>query len=573
MKKSLLVAALALLSGVATAQITDTFVSITPSNKNVVLEEFTGVNCGYCPDGHRIVNEIAAAHPGRVVPINIHTGGYAAQYQTSFGSAIASQTGLDGYPAGTVNRHIFTGGKTALGRNNFASASNQILGQASPVNIAARGTINFETRELNLTVQLYYTANSAASTNMLNVAILQDNILGPQGGMSANPSQVVGSQYNHQHMLRHLITGQWGEQIATTTAGTLVEKTFTYTIPQQFGISGQQVDAVLEDLSIAVFVAEGHQEILSGVKAVITGVNMEHANFSKIIGFQEIPTVGCENTVKSYINVKNCGENTITDLQIKYKVASGAYQTFNWHGSILSLQQDTIQLPMMEVTTNADQNIYVSIEGINGEAFSSEEKTITVNKNVYTCGGWMMLEIKTDNYGTETKFKLYDPNGNVVLSKGPFTNASVVRQFDIEPATIGCYRLEVTDDYGDGMNNGYGAGYIKLYDAAHNLVFNHNGKFSDKVVFNLDVNAPMGVEDHIISNSEVQISPNPATSVLHFRAEEVISLVEMYNMQGQRVIAESGDIQTVNISHLSNGIYMVRVTTPTGVSTQKIVKQ
>ena len=28
------------------------FVSTEPSNRNVILEEFTGRLCGYCPDGH-----------------------------------------------------------------------------------------------------------------------------------------------------------------------------------------------------------------------------------------------------------------------------------------------------------------------------------------------------------------------------------------------------------------------------------------------------------------------------------------------------------------------------------------
>ena len=31
-----------------------TNVSTTPENKNVVLEEFTGISCPYCPDGHAI---------------------------------------------------------------------------------------------------------------------------------------------------------------------------------------------------------------------------------------------------------------------------------------------------------------------------------------------------------------------------------------------------------------------------------------------------------------------------------------------------------------------------------------
>lgn len=64
-----------------------TFVSTAPANKNVVLEEYTGINCGYCPDGHKIANQIAAANPGRVVLINIHQGGFAndiPDYRTSW---------------------------------------------------------------------------------------------------------------------------------------------------------------------------------------------------------------------------------------------------------------------------------------------------------------------------------------------------------------------------------------------------------------------------------------------------------------------------------------------------------
>ena len=49
MMKNLLTIALALVTTISFAQ---TFVSTTPENKNVVLEEFTGIYCGFCPDGH-----------------------------------------------------------------------------------------------------------------------------------------------------------------------------------------------------------------------------------------------------------------------------------------------------------------------------------------------------------------------------------------------------------------------------------------------------------------------------------------------------------------------------------------
>ena len=43
-----------LLSTICLVGIGQTFVSTTPENKNVVLEEFTGIYCGFCPDGHVI---------------------------------------------------------------------------------------------------------------------------------------------------------------------------------------------------------------------------------------------------------------------------------------------------------------------------------------------------------------------------------------------------------------------------------------------------------------------------------------------------------------------------------------
>ncbi len=54
-----------------------TFVSTTPENKNVILEEFTGIYCTYCPDGHLIAQNLHDANPNDVFLINIHTGGYS----------------------------------------------------------------------------------------------------------------------------------------------------------------------------------------------------------------------------------------------------------------------------------------------------------------------------------------------------------------------------------------------------------------------------------------------------------------------------------------------------------------
>ena len=86
MRKAFLFVASLLCGTLAFSQ---TFVSTTPSNKKVVIEEFTGINCGWCPQGHLYANQIMAAHPNQVFSINIHSGGYAANtYTTADGERI-----------------------------------------------------------------------------------------------------------------------------------------------------------------------------------------------------------------------------------------------------------------------------------------------------------------------------------------------------------------------------------------------------------------------------------------------------------------------------------------------------
>ncbi|MAX68923.1 MAG: hypothetical protein CMP60_04445, partial [Flavobacteriales bacterium] len=68
--KKIIFLAFALFTFIASAQ---TFVSISPENKNVILEEFTGISCVYCQAGHLIGQDLHDANPNDVFLVNIHT--------------------------------------------------------------------------------------------------------------------------------------------------------------------------------------------------------------------------------------------------------------------------------------------------------------------------------------------------------------------------------------------------------------------------------------------------------------------------------------------------------------------
>ena len=79
-----------------------------------------------------------------------------------------------------------------------------------------------------------------------------------------------------------------------------------------------------------------------------------------------------------------------------------------------------------------------------------------------------------------------------------------------------------------------------------------------------------GIED-ITSEDNVSIYPNPANNVINVNAASNINTVEVFNMMGQKVaVIDANDTNVqINTTALSNGMYMMRITTENGVSNQK----
>ncbi|MDE6113045.1 MAG: Omp28-related outer membrane protein, partial [Bacteroidales bacterium] len=262
------------LSGAAAmAQETPTLVSTEAQNRKILIEEFTGIGCGNCPRAHRTSNGIVAAYPGQAFVINIHQGMYAINktpdLTTSFGEALFKPIGANGYPAGTINRHVFEGDKMNVVDTKWDSTAPKVLEMPSYVNVGAKASIDWATRKLTVDVEIYYTATPEAATNYINVALLQDYIPGNQEGMYNNPAQVVDGTYMHMHALRDFLTGQWGEAITEDlAAGKLIKRTYEKELPESI----KNVALKLEDLSVLVYVVESHTEIMNACHAEMTYV-------------------------------------------------------------------------------------------------------------------------------------------------------------------------------------------------------------------------------------------------------------------------------------------------------------
>lgn len=569
-----------------------TFVSTTPANKNVVLEEYTGIHCVYCPDGHKRANALAAANPERVVLINIHQGSYATpntgepNYKTQWGDALANQTGLQGYPSGTINRRVFSGTITALNRGDWATHATTIMNESSFVNVAAQAQIDATTRILTVTVEVYYTGDADTNTNYVNVALIQNNVIGPQTGASTyNPAQVTpDGQYMHMHMLRHLITGQWGDPLVASgniSAETFFTRTYTYTLPTNIN----NVPLELGNLEIAAFVSKNNQNIYTGSLCEPTYTNLTPIS-GQIYSTTVSPDFGCNETTTPSLVIKNMGQDTITSMVIGYKSGTGAQQTYNYTGSVATFEKTAeIVLPQVNVVLGTSTPIELELKSINGIAQTGITSTANITKPILPDAvGKAKLRLYIDQYGSETSWNVKNSSGTIVAQGGPYTDASSsgtrLKEAEFNLSATGCYTFEIKDKYGDGINSGYGAGSYTIIDNDSTIIASSNGKYGSEEKKDIHLASLIGLSDVENNISSINVYPNPVKDIATLDitlSESSTATIQVVDLMGRTVIdlgtksfKEGQSSIELDTTNLSNGMYFVKINSNNGVATKKI---
>jgi hypothetical protein len=259
----------------------DFMAPINKLNRAALLEDFTGVRCQFCPDGHDVAKTLKTQLGNdRFIVLAVHGGSYAtpangwANFTTPFGQALIDQALVSGYPAGTMSRIEadelgVTPQQTsgyAMGRGSWSSAANKVVTMESPVNIGAKASIDAN-RELTVDVDLYYTASETGANN-INVALVQDGLKSSQS-IFRNGGAEIDTAYLQNNVLRYLLTSQWGVEvpIAKDSSG-YHRQSFTYSVPQDYNGTGTNGGGavVLSDLRVVVFVTRGRTEVLNAIE-------------------------------------------------------------------------------------------------------------------------------------------------------------------------------------------------------------------------------------------------------------------------------------------------------------------
>lgn len=254
MKKTLTL--LGLIPALASAQ---TLVNTTPENRTALLEDFTGINCGYCPEGHVIMAALEERFGPRYVSVGIHAGGFAVpqgsqpDLRTTEGTAIDAHFTISGYPAGVINRHQFDldGTNDDLGRGYWEAAVEEILELPSPVNLGVESAYDPGTQTLTVHTHALYTGDSPSGNDYISVLVTENHITAYQADYTNGAHQ----NYDHLHVLRGYLTDTWGEDVGNHVAGETVDRTYDFVVPAEWNIANCEVTAFISEYQSDVYQA------------------------------------------------------------------------------------------------------------------------------------------------------------------------------------------------------------------------------------------------------------------------------------------------------------------------------
>lgn len=223
---------------------------VEPTDKKVLIEEFTGVRCVNCPAGSAEIENLLDFYGAQLIAVSIHAGFFSSPYADSNedytieeGSALENYLDTPlGYPTAVINRKLFNSeDDLQLSLASWAGRINDEIGNLSPFIFDLSASFDPTTRQLTVTNNIQVTTSIEGDVRysiMLTESNITDFQLAPEGLLD---------NYNHKHVLRDMMTPFDGEAVTETlSANTTFTKENTMTLPGNWK---------WEDMSVVAFIS------------------------------------------------------------------------------------------------------------------------------------------------------------------------------------------------------------------------------------------------------------------------------------------------------------------------------
>ena len=258
-----------------------------------------------------------------------------------------------------------------------------------------------------------------------------------------------------------------------------------------------------------------------------------------------------------------------------------------------------------EIAVDFDGDPRLPTPNIGADAYVTEAGDFSIGDTITFCGGDELEIGSTMNdasfiwsTGATTPTITVTEEGNYTVTvSGPCATGMVddVQVIDVNPVAnfiieegefIGGFQN--TSEYGTSYHWDFGDGATSTEENPWHE-YEDNGPYTvtltvmnycDTVTFSKDVQFSVGLNE-ITFGSKVNVFPNPASNILNLafgNIEDQAVQVELLDMKGQQISNQlvkvsQNSVESIDISSLTKGVYLIKMTTDSEVATKQIVVQ
>ncbi len=203
--------------------------------KKVLIEEFTGAWCGYCPDGAARLEAIIDSNNGNVIGVSMHSGDEMSVAHTDYLGSVYQNTG---YPSGMVDRFAIND-IVSINRGWWEGVAVDQLTKITNCGLAIESNISGSKAK----IEVHTGFNESLTGDLrLTVYLIEDNVIGDGYGYDQSnyynqdpnsPFYELGNPivgYEHNHTLRAILSEPMGDIINSTLIESGVDLITEYSI-------------------------------------------------------------------------------------------------------------------------------------------------------------------------------------------------------------------------------------------------------------------------------------------------------------------------------------------------------
>jgi len=358
--------------------------SYAQAPRKVVVEDYTGIWCGWCPNGRTASEHLMATFGSQVICMGVHS---TDALSTGYPDNLINGIGVPGFPTGAVDRYsdmsnggIFQGCGATPTCSDWDNTVTKRLNTSAPVAVNISSVYNTTTRALSATVTANFVASATGNMN-INCVLIEDsietdgqqhnymtdntygNFVGWPWYGKGNPITTYTQRDVARTNLSATIYGDAGVIPTTVSSGGNYSKTYTYTIPSGWNASHVKIVGFVCHWGASPTVPDTTQMYIinanearlgqSTVSAVLeikeNGVSVGNCYPNPFNTITTIPIELSEST-RTNIKIYNTLGEEITTL-VDEELMPGAH-TFFWNGSRSDGSAAARGLYFIRVSTN-----------------------------------------------------------------------------------------------------------------------------------------------------------------------------------------------------------------------------